>query len=87
MVTAHDVVEQILKEAAERPEYFRCPKCRYEFQHEDVSRPLITLWADQHGWIEEECPNCEVAFEVQERIERTYEVRLPAEDQGDDADG
>ncbi len=62
----------------EKLQYFRCPGCGYEFKSDYIDSQLITMWAEDYGWVEEECPRCEIKFEVRERVERTYSIRTGA---------
>jgi rubredoxin len=51
----------------------KCSACGHEFDSEELY-DLITYWGDA-GWQDAECLNCGLAFQVEESVVRTFEVR------------
>ncbi len=53
---------------------FKCPECGYIFQGCEGLAGHVTFWGED-GPQDTLCPGCEAEFTVEERVERTFEVR------------
>jgi len=63
-------------------EAFKCPKCGFKFEDDEIYSKFVTYWGDDE-WEECEefkCSECEHKFLVKETVTRTWEVaELPIE--------
>ncbi len=66
--------KRITENTMSAEQYFKCPKCGYSFDTEDlVADGLITLWAED-GRKDVECPECEAELRILEAVTRDWDV-------------
>lgn len=53
-----------------------CPKCNFHQDLADIdyAEHFVTLWGDEDGPKEYECPECEHKMMVQERVMRSFDI-------------